>query len=76
LAEVIVYNGKIEEAIALLKKLMVKDGILKEVKKRQAFESRPEQRKRKRMEARRRLRKLLRRQQKPRPGAFRISPVK
>lgn len=62
MAEVIVYNGKIEEAIALLKKLMVRDGVIKEVKRRQFFESRPERKKRKRLEARRRLWKLLRRQ--------------
>lgn len=65
--EVRVQDNQIENAIKALKRQMAKDGILKELKKRRAYEKPSVKRKRKRQEAKRRRDKAARRySQRPR----------
>ncbi len=59
--EVIVQDGHIENAIKSLKRQLIKEGILKELKKRRSYEKPSVKRKRKRQEARRRRQKAARR---------------
>jgi len=59
--EVRVQDNQIENAIKALKRQMAKDGILKELKKRRAYEKPSVKRKRKRQEAKRRRDKVARR---------------
>lgn len=59
--EVRVQNNQIENAIKALKRQIAKDGILKELKKRRAYEKPSVKRKRKQQEARRRRQKAARR---------------
>ncbi len=59
--EVRVQDNQIENAIKALKRQMAKDGILKELKKRRAYEKPSVKRKRKRQEAKRRRDKAARR---------------
>ncbi|MGQ9508042.1 MAG: 30S ribosomal protein S21 [Thermodesulfobacteriota bacterium] len=59
--EVLVQDDQIENAIKALKRQMAKDGILKELKKRRAYEKPSVKRKRKRQEAKRRREKVARR---------------
>lgn len=59
--EVRVQDNQIENAIKALKRQMAKDGILKELKKRRAYEKPSVKRKRKRQEAKRRRDKATRR---------------
>ncbi|MBI4592696.1 MAG: 30S ribosomal protein S21 [Candidatus Rokubacteria bacterium] len=56
-----VVGNEIESALKTLKKLMVKGGVFKEMKRRAFYEKPSVKRKRKRAEARRKLRKALRR---------------
>ncbi|MBM4308534.1 MAG: 30S ribosomal protein S21 [Deltaproteobacteria bacterium] len=59
--EVKVQNNQIENAIKALKRQLARDGILKELKKRRAYEKPSVKRKRKQQEARRRRQKTARR---------------
>ncbi|MGQ9647930.1 MAG: 30S ribosomal protein S21 [Thermodesulfobacteriota bacterium] len=59
--EIKVQNNQIENAIKSLKRQMIKDGILKELKTRSFYEKPSVKRKRKRREARRRRQKAARR---------------
>ena len=59
--EVRVQDNQIENAIKALRRQMAKDGILKELKKRRAYEKPSVKRKRKRQEAKRRRDKVARR---------------
>lgn len=59
--EVKVQDGHIENAIKSLKRQLIKEGILKELKKRRAYEKPSVKRKRKRQEAKRRRQKAARR---------------
>jgi small subunit ribosomal protein S21 len=56
-----VVNGQIENAIRSLKRQMMKDGILKELKRRSSYEKPSVKRKRKQREAMRRRQKAARR---------------
>jgi len=59
--EVKVQNNRIEDAIKSLKRQMMKDGILKELKNRRAYEKPSVKKKRKQREAKRRRLKAARR---------------
>jgi small subunit ribosomal protein S21 len=59
--EVKVQDNHIENAIKALKRQLAKDGILKELKKRRAYEKPSVRKKRKQQEARRRRRRAERR---------------
>jgi len=59
--EVKVHDNHIENAIKALKRQLAKDGILKELKKRRAYEKPSVRKKRKQQEARRRRRRAERR---------------
>lgn len=59
--EVKVQNNHIEDAIKALKRQLVRDGILKELKKRRAYEKPSVKKKRKQQEAKRRRQKIARR---------------
>jgi len=59
--EVKVQDGHIENAIKSLKRQLIKEGILKELKKRRSYEKPSVKRKRKRQEAKRRRQKAARR---------------
>ncbi len=56
-----VVNGQIENAIRSLKRQMMKDGILKELKRRSSYEKPSVKKKRKQREAMRRRQKAARR---------------
>ncbi len=58
--EVKVQNDQIENAIKSLKRQLVKDGILKELKNRRSYEKPSVRKKRKQREARRRRQKAAR----------------
>ena len=59
--EVKVQNNQIENAIKTLKRQLARDGILKELKNRRAYEKPSVKKKRKQREARRRRQKATRR---------------
>ena len=59
--EIKVQNNQIENAIKSLKRQLARDGILKELKKRRAYEKPSVRKKRKQQEARRRRQKATRR---------------
>lgn len=59
--EIKVQNNHIENAIKSLKRQLARDGILKELKKRRAYEKPSVRKKRKQQEARRRRQKATRR---------------
>ena len=59
--EVKVQNDQIESAIKSLKRQLIKDGILKELKNRRSYEKPSVKKKRKQREARRRRQKAARR---------------
>jgi len=59
--EVKVWNDQIENAIKSLKRQVMKDGILKELKKRRSYEKPSVKKKRKQREAMRRRQKAARR---------------
>jgi len=58
-----VLGNEVESALKTLKKLMVKGGVFKEMKRRAYYEKPSVRRKRKQAEARRKRRKALRRAQ-------------
>jgi small subunit ribosomal protein S21 len=60
--EVKVQNNQIESAIKSLKRQLIRDGVLKELKNRRAYEKPSVKKKRKQREARRRRQKAARRQ--------------
>jgi small subunit ribosomal protein S21 len=60
--EIKVQGDQIESAIKSLKRQLIKDGILKELKNRRAYEKPSIKKKRKQREARRRRQKAARRQ--------------
>jgi small subunit ribosomal protein S21 len=59
--EVKVQDNQIENAIKTLKRQLIRDGILKELKNRRSYEKPSVKRKRKQREARRRRQKAARR---------------
>ena len=59
--EVKVQGNQIENAIKSLKRLVIRDGILKELKNRRSYEKPSVKKKRKQREARRRRQKAARR---------------
>ncbi len=59
--EIKVQNNQIENAIKLLKRQLIRDGILKELKNRRSYEKPSVKKKRKQREARRRRQKAARR---------------
>ena len=59
--EVKVQNNQIENAIKTLKRQLIRDGVLKELKNRRAYEKPSVKKKRKQREARRRRQKAARR---------------
>ena len=59
--EVKVQNNQIENAIKSLKRQLIRDGVLKELKNRRAYEKPSVKKKRKQREARRRRQKAARR---------------
>lgn len=59
--DIIVRNNDLDRAIRDLKREMQKEGIVRELKRRSAYEKPSVKKKRKSMEAERRRRKLLRR---------------
>ena len=59
--EVKVQNNQIENAIKSLKRQLIKDGIMKELKNRRSYEKPSVKKKRKQREARRRRQKAARR---------------
>ena len=59
--EVKVQNNQIENAIKLLKRQLIRDGILKELKNRRFYEKPSVKKKRKQREAKRRRQKAARR---------------
>jgi small subunit ribosomal protein S21 len=61
LLEIKVQNNQIENAIKSLKRQLIRDGILKELKNRRAYEKPSVKKKRKQREARRRRQKASRR---------------
>jgi len=63
LLEIKVQNNQIENAIKSLKRQLIKDGILKELKNRRSYEKPSVKKKRKQREARRRRQKAERRYQ-------------
>ncbi len=56
-----VYDNNVDQAIRVLKKKMIREGMFREMKKRKFFEKPSERRRRKKAEAVRRLRKKVRR---------------
>ena len=56
-----VYDNNVDQAIRVLKKKMIREGMFREMKKRKFFEKPSERRRRKKAEAVRRLRKKMRR---------------
>ena len=56
-----VYDNNVDQAIRVLKKKMIREGMFREMKKRKFFEKPSERKRRKRAEAVRRLRKKMRR---------------
>ncbi|MEO5377745.1 MAG: 30S ribosomal protein S21 [Magnetococcus sp. DMHC-6] len=56
-----VYDNNVDQAIRVLKKKMIREGMFREMKKRKFFEKPSERKRRKKAEAIRRLRKKLRR---------------
>ncbi len=60
--EVKVQNNQIEISIKSLKRQLIRDGVLKELKNRRAYEKPSVKKKRKQREARRRRQKAARRQ--------------
>jgi small subunit ribosomal protein S21 len=61
LPEVKVENNQIENAIKSLKRQLIRDGVLKELKNRRSYEKPSVKKKRKQREARRRRQKAARR---------------
>lgn len=61
---VVVHNNDIERAIRQLKKKVMSEGVLKDLKKSQAFESKGTKRRRQKNEAKRRYAKQRRLQEK------------
>jgi len=59
--EIKVQNNQIENAIKTLKRQLIRDGILKELKNRRSYEKPSVKKKRKQREARRRRQKAARR---------------
>ena len=59
--EVKVQDNQIENAIKLLKRQLIRDGIMKELKNRRSYEKPSVKKKRKQREARRRRQKAARR---------------
>jgi len=59
--EIKVQGNQIENAIKTLKRQLIKDGVLKELKNRRAYEKPSVKKKRKQREARRRRQKAARR---------------
>ncbi len=58
--EVRVYGNQLEKALKVLKRQMAKEGLLKELKRRQSYEKPSVKRKRKAREARKKRLKALR----------------
>lgn len=56
-----VYDNNVDQAIRVLKKKMIREGMFREMKKRKFFEKPSERKRRKKAEAVRRLRKKMRR---------------
>ncbi len=56
-----VYDNNVDQAIRVLKKKMIREGMFREMKKRKFFEKPSERKRRKQAEAVRRLRKKIRR---------------
>jgi len=56
-----VYENNVDQAIRVLKKKMIREGMFREMKKRKFFEKPSEKKRRKKAEAVRRLRKKIRR---------------
>ncbi|MEO5332609.1 MAG: 30S ribosomal protein S21 [Magnetococcus sp. YQC-5] len=56
-----VYDNNVDQAIRVLKKKMIREGMFREMKKRKFFEKPSERKRRKKAEAVRRLRKKIRR---------------
>lgn len=57
--EIKVFDNQVEKALKALKRQMAKEGLLKELKKRQAYEKPSVKRKKKQAEARRKRLKTL-----------------
>jgi len=57
--EIKVFDNQVEKALKALKRQMAKEGLLKELKKRQAYEKPSVKRKKKQAEARRKKLKAL-----------------
>ena len=60
-----VYDNNVDQAIRVLKKKMIREGMFREMKKRKFFEKPSERKRRKKAEAVRRLRKKIRRNVSP-----------
>ena len=71
--EIKVYDNQVEKALKVLKRQMAKEGLLKELKKRQAYEKPSVRRKKKQAEARE---KGLKRSAAERPESPRISSLR
>jgi len=65
--KIVVSDNQVDKALRVLKKKLIKEGLLKEMKKREYYEKPSVKRKRKEKESRKRLRKLLVRKTTPRP---------
>jgi small subunit ribosomal protein S21 len=57
--KIVVSDNQVDKALRVLKKKLIKEGLLKEMKKREYYEKPSVKRKRKQKESRKRLRKLL-----------------
>ena len=56
--KIVVSDNQVDKALRVLKKKLIKEGLLKEMKKREYYEKPSVKRKRKQKESRKRLRKL------------------
>jgi len=63
--KIVVSDNQVDKALRVLKKKLIKEGLLKEMKKREYYEKPSVKRKRKEKESRKRLRKLQTRKTTP-----------
>jgi small subunit ribosomal protein S21 len=56
-----VYNNELEQALKVLKRQLLKEGLFKELKRRSSYEKPSERKKRKNAEATKRIRKAVKR---------------
>jgi len=54
-----VYNNEVEQALKILKRQLLKEGLFKELKRRSSYEKPSERKKRKNAEATKRVRKAI-----------------